>query len=119
MNFRNDKVFPLTDALVTDFFGISGGDVRYVMADTPTLTYSSRNNLFNVSFLLKDQNNLMYLHEYDFDESPNIEFYSHRAYKPTNDQVSNIFDTTYDSSLTFYLSSGTTSLVLSSEELVL
>lgn len=119
VNFRNDKVFPLTDALVTDFFGISGGDVRYVMADTPTITYSSRNNLFNVSFLLKDQNNLLYLHEYDFDESPNIEFYSHRAYKPTNDQVSNIFDTTYRSSLTFYLSSGTTSLVLSSEELVL
>lgn len=119
VNFENNKVFPLTDSFVTDFFSISGRDIRYVMADTPTLTYSSRNNLFNVSFLLKDQNNLLYLHEYDFDEMPNVEFVSHRAYKPTNDQVSNIFDSSYSSTLTFYLSSGTTTLVLSAEELVL
>lgn len=119
VNFKNDKVFPLTQAFVTDFFNISGGDIRYVIADTPTITYSSRNNLFNVSFLLKDQNNLLYLHEYDFDESPNIKFVSHKAFKPTNDQVSNIFNSSYQSNLTFFLSSGTASIQLSSEELVL
>lgn len=119
VNFRNDKVFPLTQAVITDFFAISGGDIRYVSADSPTITYSSRNNLFSVSFLLKDQNNLLYLHEYDFDESPNIDFYAHRAYKPTDDQISNIFTPTYSSSLTFFLSSGLASLLLSAEELVL
>lgn len=119
VNFKNDKVFPLSDSFVTDFFSISGGDVRYTLLDTPTITHSSRNNIFNISFLLKDQNNLIYLHEYDFDESPNIEFLSHRAYKPTNDQVSNIFDATYASTLAFYLSSGTTTLTLSTEEITL
>lgn len=119
VNFKNDKIFPLSDSFITNFFSISGGNVRYIMADTPTMTYSSRNNIFNVSFLLKDQNNLIYLHEYDFDETPNVEFISHRAYKPTNDQVSNIFNVEYNSNLTFYLSSSTSSLVLSSQELVL
>lgn len=119
VNFKNDRVFPLTEEFVTDFFSISGGDVRYIMADTPTITHSSRNNLFNVSFLLKDQNNLLYLHEYDFDETPNIEFRAHRAYKPTNDQISNIFDMAYDSDLLFYMDSSTPTILLSAEELIL
>jgi hypothetical protein len=119
INFKNDKIFPLTDASVTEFFNISAGDIRYVMADTPTITHSSRNNIFNVSFVLKDQNNLLYLHEYDFEESPNVNFLAHRAYKPTHDQISNIFDVAPSSILTFYLSSGVTSTTLSSEELVL
>lgn len=114
---KNVKIFPINISDITDFFSVSGQNVRYESVEEPTLTHSSRNNIFNTSFLLKDQNNNFYLHEYDFDISPSVKFISHNRYKPTPDQTSNTFDLTYLSNLNVFLSSSAPTV--SQEEIIL
>lgn len=119
-NFKNEKLFPLTlNEIIgnSSFYTISGGDVRYTSSDSPILTYSSRNNMFNLSFILKDQNNFIFLQEYDFEITPDIKVLNHKQYRPTNDQISNIFLSSYSTELYFNLSTGTSTI--SSEEYIL
>jgi hypothetical protein len=94
INCINNKIFPKTSSDITNnlsFFTISGGNVRYVSSASPTLTYSSRNNIFNASFLLKDQNDMFVLHEIDFTINNTVEFLSHVAKSPSINNMSNIF----------------------------
>lgn len=106
INLKNKKIFPLHTGDITDYFNISGGNVRYVKSDTPTLTYSSRNNIFNLSFLMKDQNDLMMLHGYDFHMNPNVTFLNHTILKSTSNEYSNMFDSQTLSTLNVYISAG-------------
>jgi hypothetical protein len=117
LNFKSSKIFPSRLEDITDntsFFSASSGNVRYVSADAPTITYNSRNNLYNISCLLKDQNNMPCLHEFDYHLHPNVEFLSHNIFNAAPSQVSNVL--TSLSTLTIFLSSGGTTSV--GEELV-
>lgn len=119
-NFTNELIFPESIADVTSntaFFTISGEDVRYLECDQPIMTHSSRNNIFNISFILKDQNNHIFLQEYDFSLTPSLQFIKHKQYKPLEDQESIIFDADYTDSVTFNLSSGPPTI--SNEEFIL
>lgn len=118
INFTSTKIFPKTLSDVTnntEFFSVSGNDVRYVSADAPVLTYSGINDIFNISLLLKDQNNMPCIHEFDFHLAPDAVFSKHNIYKFSNNQVSNTFDNL--STLSIYLSASTPITIL--EELVL
>lgn len=116
----NTLLFPQTLADINNnlsFFSLSGGSIRYESIDNPRLVYNSRNDIFNISFLAKDQNNLFYLHEYDFALDSPIRFLDHNRYKTNPYQVSNIFTPSYRTSLNVYLSSG--SPTISAEEFIL
>jgi hypothetical protein len=107
VNYTNRKIFPINLGDInnnTSFFNISGGDVHYLKCDDPILTYSSKNNIFNISMLLKDQNDLFYLHEYDFIIDGTVNFTDHSRYVPTYDQYSNLFNIDY-STLNVFMSS--------------
>lgn len=112
INNINYQIFPSNSTDITNnaqFFTISGGDVRYTAIDTPILTYSSRPNLFNISFLLKDQNNMFSIHNIDFGISTHVSFYSNVNYFPTVDNTSNIFTTL--STINVFLSAGNITLL--------
>jgi hypothetical protein len=118
INFKSIKLFPksINDVMENStFFTISGGDVKYVSTTSPRLTYSSRNNIFNASFLLKDQNDMFALHELDFTVDDIINFKTHITKIPNIDRFSNIF---YNlSTVTIFLSS--TNVNISNETLII
>ena len=93
INFKSTLLFPRSPLDVTDFFSISGGGVSYIAAEFPTLTHNSRNNIFNISFLMKDQNNMPRLHEMDFQISSGVEFLSHTINNMASDHISNDLST--------------------------
>lgn len=73
------QIFP--DAPISEYeddFKITTDGVLYVQADTLHLTYNSDINMFNISYVLKDQNKLPYLFNVNF-----------------RDSVSNIIDSTF------------------------
>lgn len=117
VNFQNELMFPYHSSQITSYFSLSGGDVRYTEAESPRLVYNSRNNIFSVSFLCKDQNNHFTIHEYDFTLNPDVTFLRHRKLNATEYAVSNVFDSGYNSNLSLFLSSGPSSTLL--EELIL
>jgi hypothetical protein len=104
INFKNTKIFPISSSDITEFFNISGDDIKYIQSDPPTLTYNSRNNIFNIAFLLKDQNNMPCLHNVDFKITSLVEFITHNINKFTSSHISN--DLVSLSSLSITLSSG-------------
>jgi len=107
LTHKNSKLFPLTSADYlnhTDFFSVSGGDIRFTRTEPPTFTYAKKNDMFNISFLLKDQNDMIALHEYDFRLSPNVEFLKHNVYFATFESYSNIMNSSYSSTVGVYLS---------------
>jgi hypothetical protein len=116
INFKNYKIFPKTNSDIENnlsFFTISSQNIRYVKVDTPTLTYSSRNNVFNMSFLIKDQNDMFEIHEIDFYTNPNVEFLSHKRNTVNISNYSNILSSL--DNLNLFLSSG--SIIINGEEL--
>jgi len=113
-----DKIFPLSETDITQssqFFSVSGDNIRYISLDSPVITYSSKNDIYNISFLLKDQNNMPIIHEYDFYLNPNANFLNHNIVKFNNYQLSNIFDNL--STVSLYLSSSIPMTI--QEELIL
>jgi hypothetical protein len=118
---KNTQLFPLNDSDYlgnSQFFSVSGQSVRYVKAEPPIVSYSSKNNIFSITFLLKDQNDMIYIHEYDLtiDESI-VKFIKHNAYKASTNANSIIMTSTYSTSLSFYLSAGVASI--NNEEFIL
>lgn len=59
------------------FLAISSLDVLYEDLHSPVLTYSSRSDIFNLSFLMKDQNNYPRLHSLDFELNPDLTWINH------------------------------------------
>jgi hypothetical protein len=106
INFKNKKIFPIFPGDITNYFNIMGNNVKYVKSDTPILSYSSKNNIFNLSFLMKDQNDMVALHGYSFHLNPNVTFLNHVINKSGSSEYSNTFTTENLSTLNVYLSSG-------------
>jgi hypothetical protein len=118
INCKLDKIFPSQDENITqqlNFFSVSGENVRYITLDPPVMAYSSKNDIFNISFLLKDQNNMPILHEYDFYLNPDVKFTKHDIIKFNGNQISNIFNNL--STISLYLSSSYPTTMV--EELIL
>jgi hypothetical protein len=117
-DFKNTKIFPRNETEISnnvEFFNISGGDVRYIQADKPTLTYNSRNNIFNISFLLKDSNNMPTLHQFDYYLNPDVTFLSHNINQTAPVRVSNILSSI--GNLNLFLSAG--AITYEVEELII
>jgi hypothetical protein len=118
INFKQIQVYPkkLSDiSEMSDFFSVSGVDIRYVLSDHPKLTYSSKSNTYSVSFILKDQNNMPCLHEFDYYLNPDAIFLKHNINKFIDCNNSTIF--TNISNISIYLSSNTPTII--GEELTL
>lgn len=99
---KNILLYP-QDIPIPSYFKIYG-DVEYIHSDNPILAYSSRNNIFNISFILKDQNNYPLLKSYDFKLSPNVEFISGKNIPFSTISISNIFYNQIPTTLNVYLS---------------
>jgi hypothetical protein len=106
INHILDKIYPQSYNEIVEssqFFNISGGDIRYTSLDAPVITHSIKNDMYNISFLMKDQNEMPTLHEYDFYLTPNVKFSDHNIIKFNSCQLSNIFHNL--STVSMYLSS--------------
>ncbi len=103
INFKNDIIFeePL------DIFTIISADAEYTHVDAPTLTYNSRNNIFKLSYLLKDTANIPTLFEFDFSVGPTVEFLARKEYLLNYSNAIEL-SASYPPTTTFYLSSGPT-----------
>ena len=108
LNFKHTLIFPQELSQITDFFKISGGDIRYTTVDTPHLTYNSRNNLFNISFLLKDQNGLPSLHNMDLEIGSDVLFIDHKSNVINVDNYSTILSSTSELNVFFIDGAGVT-----------
>jgi hypothetical protein len=118
INFINNKIFPLHESDLTDFFNISGGDVRYVKSETPKISYSSRNNTFNISFLLKDQNDMVRVYSYSFYLNPDVIFAENKILNSGVSNYSNTFDTNV-LTVTPFLSGSAITINTQTQELII
>jgi hypothetical protein len=117
---KNTKIFPINDSDFTSntaFFSVSGGNVRFDIVENPVLVYNSTNDIFSLSFLIKDQNEMIALNEYDFIINPDVSFLRHNAYFGSFESYSNTFTTNYSTLLDVYLSSSAVTII--NEELIL
>lgn len=112
VNFNNVVLY--NDS--SEQFTISSLNVWYDSVSNPTLTYSSRNNIFKISFLIKDQNGTPELFEYDFILNPDVQFLKKSNFKFGNYGYTTIYET-IPTTYNFFLSSGSYST--SSFELIL
>jgi hypothetical protein len=94
VNYPNFKIYPTIyefdtveytqkihiPDISTDFYYISGGDINYVKAEQPTFTYTTRNNIYSVSFLVKDPTNYFSLEEFEFEMNP-FNMLKHKQFK--------------------------------------
>jgi hypothetical protein len=107
LNMENRVIFPSPNDTINNFFNVSGGDIQYVMADDAVITHSSRNDIFNISFLLKDQNNVPRIYSLDYYLNPLPIFISNNVYDFAINSMSNIFNNSLPSTIYMYLSSPT------------
>lgn len=118
INHMLDKIYPLSHSEILEseqFFSLSGDNIRYTSLDAPIITHSIKNDMYNISFLAKDQNEMPTIHEYDFHMTPDVKFTNHNIIKLNNCQLSNIFDDI--TTVSMYLSSSYHAIV--QEELIL
>lgn len=108
-----ETLYPISTS-DTSFFNVSGGNVRYISADAPIITYNSKTNSYNISLGLRDSNDSLTIHNYPFYLNPNVTFDVPQKLQLTPLEYSNIFGT---STLTWFLSSNTPSTL--EEELIL
>lgn len=84
----NSLIFPINDNQLNEYtylFNVSGGNILYLELATPRITYNSRNNLFNCSWLLKDQNKSPYLFTFNFNYTgEDVEFKIGNSYVATD-----------------------------------
>ena len=87
------KIYPTTLTPVVydrDYFNCVSNDVIILEASKPQLTYSSENEIFNLSFILKDQNQCPRLYNYLFEYKNRVKFLKTEFY------IANEFATTFD-----------------------
>ena len=121
---NTEQIYPtLQDSIVNDYsyFNDFNNDVLLLESGKPQLTYSSENELFNLSFILKDQNKTPRLYSYVFEYKDKVKFVKASYY------VANDMSYTYNfikshswgypvkdlSFLNFALSSGDPTLTIS------
>lgn len=113
------QVFPNTSSIQdysTDFTVNTDG-VLFTEASSPVITYSSDIELFNISYMLKDQNKVPYLMSVNFRDKQSNVIDSTNGFNFGSDNITSLFNTTNSiSSFTTLLSSGsysiTTQLIL-------
>ena len=76
---KTAKIFPKNDSELSekrDLFALSGLDVIYKESDTPVISYREDIDMFNLSYLLKDQNKSPLLVNYiiNIDSNDNVTF---------------------------------------------
>ena len=54
----------------TDSYIIYGDDITYIKAESPTFTYNNKNDMYYISFLLKDASNFFVLNEFVLELGP-------------------------------------------------
>lgn len=116
----NIKIFPLNDtdvAFKTEFFSISGGNVRFEILEKPVLTHNSNSDVYSITFLMKDQNEMLAFNEYEFILDPQVSFTKHNVYYSNFESFSNIFKSDYNTLLDVYLSAAPVTVI--NEELIL
>ena len=106
INLTNDVIYTRTPENITSFFGISGGDIRYITASDIVLTYSSKNEIFSISFLLKDQNYVSKLYTLDYYLNPDPVFISQKIYNFGGLSFTSVFDDSIPANIQTYTSSG-------------
>jgi hypothetical protein len=114
----NLKIFPINETDYTsneDFFNVSGNNVRFDKIESPVLVYTDTNKIFSISFLAKDQNEMIALHEYDFIINPDVTFLKHHVYMGSFDSYSNIMSSSYSSLSNVYLQSTPAANVINQE----
>ena len=100
---KSEKIFPTsvnTVATWSSFFNSLSNNVMYIECSSPILTYSDDNELFNLGFLLKDQNQSPVLFNYLFEYTDEIKFVDTNYYLATNNNFTDIFvdNTVWDAS---------------------
>ena len=116
LNFENTPIFALAD-IDADLFKVHGNNIRNTFCDAPKITYNSRNNIFNISVLLKDQNNQPTLHSYDYHLNPDVVMLDHKITYFGDGGYSNIFDAAELTTFNIFLSSAPITTL--NEELIL
>ena len=107
LNFQNNLIYTPTSYELSSFSVSSYVD----RVDNLKLVHSSKNNILNISFLLKDQNDIPTLKSIDFDLTDNTKIYKNSTYRFTTLENNNIFYLNIPTTFNFYLSSTPTSLV--------
>lgn len=101
INYKITKIYPTNSTDLTQF-NLSG-NILWDMLDDPTISHNSFNNIFNLSFLLKDQNNMSKLYSMDFELDPDLNILSYKNYYLGDSSISNVFAN--NTTLTTFLSS--------------
>ena len=124
INGKTELVYPSPQNPVvndSDYFNSFNNNVVFLESSKPALTYSSENELFNLSFILKDQNKTPRLVSYIFEYKNQIKFIKTEYYIANDSSQSFDFIKTIGwgypekdlSFLEFALSSGDPSLSIS------
>jgi hypothetical protein len=107
--FKLQQIFP--DTAISNYeadFKITTDGVLYVQADSPHLTYNTDLDMFNISYVLKDQNKLPYLFNVNFRDSVSDVIDSTFGYKFGANNVSTLFTSisSLSSSFTTFIKGG-------------
>lgn len=88
INFTNTKIYDME----IDMFSLSSTGAIFSSLDSPVLSYSSRNNIFKLSFLLKDIHNTPTLVEYDIHISADVHFLERKEFYFNGTSYSTLYD---------------------------
>jgi hypothetical protein len=87
------QIFPDVDINnYSDDFLISTDNILYTESDVPSITYNSDLELFNVSYLLKDQNKVPYLMSVNFKDTQSGIIDSTYGFKFGSNNISTLFN---------------------------
>jgi hypothetical protein len=114
VNFKNTKLFPRNNTDL-EYFRLSS-DIITTSVETPIISYSKYNNIFNISFLTYDQNHFPTLYNLNFSSTPDVSFISKESYILDNTRNTNIFVDYMPSTLSIFLSS---TIQISNDELTI
>lgn len=109
-NHKLDKIYPNSSYTSGDF-GIDNTNTQYYEADTPVITYSEDVDMFNLSYLLKDQNKSPYLISVNFRDLDEVMISSVTGFIFNENKNTITFNLSTDfSTFTPIISSGTPTL---------
>lgn len=89
---------------LTEYITCSSSNVSYTSIGNPILTYNSRNNIFDISFVLYDMNNYPYINSTEFYIVPEFSFIGNTITNPNIDNQTYSLNSSYNSTLSVYTS---------------
>lgn len=101
---KSTKIFPnrtTTESDLQDYFSLSSlENINIIRIKRPSLTYSSRNNIFSITYVGEDGNSSGYLFNIKFTYANNaVEIKSSKIYKLSNNIFTHNFNEDLDSTL--------------------